>query len=106
MRTTATLDEPSRLNMIGRLEQERQNTVGKITAHESGYRWFLLKNLNYLIGFVQDHRDVSQFLHSREGYRSGLVALKMTLDELDWMLAELKQQSAEYQSESTQLEAA
>ena len=38
---TATLDEASRQNFIGRLEQERLGATGKVKAAESNFRSFL-----------------------------------------------------------------
>lgn len=103
MKSNATLDEASRINMISRLESERLATVCKIDATERGYKSFLLNNLKGMVGLMHDHRDISQFLHSREGNRAGLAAHRLTLIEIDWMLDELKQQSEKYNAELNQL---
>ena len=71
---TATLDEASRQNFIGRLEQERLGIAEKAKSHDANYRYFLLKHLNSVIGRVIDHRDHAAFLHTREGFRSGASA--------------------------------
>ena len=103
---TATLDEASRQNFIGRLEQERLGATGKVKAAESNFRSFLLKNVHHVVGLVIDHRDMSAFLHQREGHRAGLNAAHSAVAEIDWVLNELNQQSDEYQSELNQLKEA
>ena len=103
---TATLDEASRQNFIGRLENERLLIAEKAHAHNANYHYFLLKNLNSLVGMVHDHRDQAAFLHAREGFRAGSAAWECAAREVEWVLNELKRQSAEFQSESNQLKEA
>ena len=103
---TATLDEASRQNFIGRLENERLLIAEKAHAHNANYHYFLLKNLNSLVGMVHDHRDQAAYLHAREGFRAGASAWECAAKEVVWALAELQRQSAEYQSELNQLEVA
>ena len=106
MRTTATMDEASRQNFIGRLEQERFGATGKVKTAESNFRSFLLKNVHHVVGLVIDHRDMSAFLHQREGHRAGLNAAHSAVAEIDWVLDELKRQSAEYAEQLNQLKEA
>ena len=101
-----TLDQASRLNFIARLEQERLGIAEKAQSHDANYRYFLMKNLKQIVGLSIDHRDQAAFLHAREGFRSGADAWAFAAREVEWALNELRRQSAEYQSESTQLEAA
>ena len=95
-------DEPTRLNFIGRLEQERLGIANKAEVQASNYHAFLLKNLNHVVGLVFDHRDQAAFLHTREGHRAGTAALECAAKEIDWALAELRRQSQEF-NESNQL---
>ena len=99
-------DEPTRQNFIARLENERLLIAEKAQSHDQNYHHFLMKNLNSLVGLIHDHRDQAQFLHQREGFRSGADAWAFAAREIEWALNELKRQSAEYQSELNQLEAA
>ena len=102
MRTTATLDEASRQNFIGRLENERLLIAEKAQSHDQNYHHFLMKNLNSLVGLVHDHRDQAQFLHQREGFRSGADAWAFAAREVEVALNELRRQSLEF-NESNQL---
>ena len=103
---TATLDEASRQNFIGRLENERLLIAEKAHSHNANYHYFLLKNLNSLVGMVHDHRDQAAYLHAREGFRAGSAAWECAAREVDWALAELKRQSAEYAEQLNQLKEA
>lgn len=101
-----TLDQASRLNMINRLEQERLLIAEKAQAHNANYHYFLLKNLNSLVGMVHDHRDQAAFLHAREGFRAGSAAWECAAKEVEVALNELRRQSDEYAEQLNQLEVA
>jgi hypothetical protein len=87
---TATLDEASRQNFIGRLEQERLGATGKSESRRIEFQKFFIEKRPTRSRIGRGPPRYVGVFTPREGHRAGLNAAHSAVAEIDWVLDELK----------------